>query len=137
MLLKDCCPKAFVANPATRLGTTTTAAAIHYTHYNTRHWHTGTRSIQLLYRAVLFTFVPTALELLFVCGVLGHTFSPLVGWLVMATFAAYFTWSVFMTQVGGWRGADCARSDCGVVLGVSCQSMTDWHLSGSLCWRML
>ncbi|KAF5840263.1 hypothetical protein DUNSADRAFT_17366 [Dunaliella salina] len=38
----------------------------------------GTRSIQMLYRAVIFTFIPTALELLVVCTVLARAFSPLV-----------------------------------------------------------
>lgn len=48
--------------------------------------NTGTRSIQMLYRAIIFTFIPTFLELLFVCGVLAQAFSPLVGGLVIATF---------------------------------------------------
>ncbi len=61
------------------------------------------RSIQMLYRAAIFTFTPTALELAFVCGVLAKAFSPLVGGLVLATFAAYVTWSIVMTSVR--RGA--------------------------------
>jgi hypothetical protein len=32
----------------------------------------------MLYRAVIFTFAPTALELIFVCAVLAKKFSPLV-----------------------------------------------------------
>jgi len=32
----------------------------------------------MLYRAVIFTFIPTALELLVVCAVLARNFSPLV-----------------------------------------------------------
>ena len=52
----------------------------------------------MLYRAVIFTFAPTALELLVVCCVLGSRFSPLVGALVLATFAIYSAWSVVMTQ---------------------------------------
>ncbi|KAJ9528985.1 hypothetical protein QJQ45_000551 [Haematococcus lacustris] len=59
----------------------------------------GTRSIQMLYRAVIFTFVPTALELLIVCGVLAKAFNPLVGGLVLATFGAYVAWSVALTQM--------------------------------------
>ncbi|GFH11909.1 ABC family transporter: mitochondrial ATM1-like protein, partial [Haematococcus lacustris] len=59
----------------------------------------GTRSIQMLYRAVIFTFVPTALELLIVCGVLAKAFNPLVGGLVLATFGAYVAWSVTLTQM--------------------------------------
>ncbi|GFH09187.1 uncharacterized protein HaLaN_04287 [Haematococcus lacustris] len=53
----------------------------------------------MLYRAVIFTFVPTALELLIVCGVLAKAFNPLVGGLVLATFGAYVAWSVTLTQV--------------------------------------
>mmetsp|Transcript_18042 Transcript_18042/g.50463 ORF Transcript_18042/g.50463 Transcript_18042/m.50463 type:complete len:853 (+) Transcript_18042:34-2592(+) len=59
----------------------------------------GTRSIQMLYRAVIFTFIPTALELLVVCTVLARAFSPLVGALVVLTFAMYVTWSVVMTRI--------------------------------------
>jgi ABC-type transport system involved in Fe-S cluster assembly fused permease/ATPase subunit len=50
----------------------------------------GTRSIQMLYRAVIFTFAPTALELIFVCAVLAKKFSPLVGvvhlWSMQSTY---------------------------------------------------
>ena len=59
----------------------------------------GTRSIQMLYRALFFMFGPTFLELMFVCGLLGKSFSPMVGLLVLATFSAYIAWSVAMTQV--------------------------------------
>jgi hypothetical protein len=63
----------------------------------------------MLYRAVIFTFAPTALELAFVCFVLGKAFSPLVGGLVLATFALYTTWSIIMTQVG--ESSVCVQGD--------------------------
>lgn len=58
----------------------------------------GTRSIQMLYRAVLFTFLPTAIELLFVVGLLANRFSPMVAVLVGCTFALYVSWTLSMTQ---------------------------------------
>jgi hypothetical protein len=59
----------------------------------------GTRSIQMLYRAVLFTFAPTFIELLFVVGLLANRFSPMVAVLVGCTFALYVAWTLSMTQV--------------------------------------
>ena len=59
----------------------------------------GTRSLQMLYRAVLFTFAPTALELVFVITLLATTFSPITAGLVAATFLMYVTWTLALTQV--------------------------------------
>ena len=40
----------------------------------------GTRSISMVFRAVVFTFIPTALELSLVCGILWQQFSaPVAG----------------------------------------------------------
>jgi ABC-type transport system involved in Fe-S cluster assembly fused permease/ATPase subunit len=61
----------------------------------------GTRSIQMLYRAVLFTFAPTFIELVFVVGLLGTRFSPMVALLVGGTFVLYVAWTIAMTQVKG------------------------------------
>ncbi|KAF6263058.1 ABC family transporter: mitochondrial ATM1-like protein [Scenedesmus sp. NREL 46B-D3] len=58
----------------------------------------GTRSIQMLYRAVLFTFAPTFIELVFVVGLLATRFSPMVALLVGGTFAVYVAWTLAMTQ---------------------------------------
>eukprot|EP00882_Tetradesmus_deserticola_P017533 GHRQ01018783.1.p1 GENE.GHRQ01018783.1~~GHRQ01018783.1.p1 ORF type:complete len:477 (+),score=203.35 GHRQ01018783.1:760-2190(+) len=58
----------------------------------------GTRSIQMLYRAVLFTFAPTFIELVFVVGLLATRFSPMVAALVGGTFALYVAWTIAMTQ---------------------------------------
>jgi hypothetical protein len=60
----------------------------------------GTRSVQMLYRAMLFTFAPTAVELVFVLAVLATQFSPITAGLVAATFVVYVTWTLAMTQVG-------------------------------------
>jgi ABC-type transport system involved in Fe-S cluster assembly fused permease/ATPase subunit len=77
----------------------------------------GTRSIQMLYRAVLFTFAPTFIELIFVVGLLANRFSPMVAVLVGCTFALYVAWTLSMTQVSTAGPADVCR--CGAQLGVS------------------
>lgn len=59
----------------------------------------GTRSIQILYRALIFTFLPTCIELLFVCGLLSSAFSPTVAALVGATFVVYVGWTMAVTQL--------------------------------------
>lgn len=64
---------------------------------------TGTRSIQMLYRAVLFTFAPTFIELVFVVSLLATRFSPMVAALVGGTFLLYVAWTITMTQVGRER----------------------------------
>jgi ABC-type transport system involved in Fe-S cluster assembly fused permease/ATPase subunit len=45
------------------------------------------------------TFLPTAIELLFVVGLLANRFSPMVAVLVGCTFALYVSWTLSMTQV--------------------------------------
>lgn len=74
----------------------------------------GTRSIQMLYRAVLFTFAPTFIELVFVVSLLATQFSPMVALLVGGTFLLYVSWTLTMTQVckcGGvvWVGGGCQQ----------------------------
>lgn len=75
----------------------------------------GTRSIQMLYRAVLFTFAPTFIELVFVISLLATQFSPMVAMLVAGTFLVYVTWTLTMTQVREKRSA---------------ASMNCWHRGG-------
>ncbi|GLI64414.1 hypothetical protein VaNZ11_007620 [Volvox africanus] len=58
----------------------------------------GTRSIAVLYRALIFTFLPTGLELGAVAALLASRFGPLLAGILGATFAAYVTWTVLMTQ---------------------------------------
>lgn len=52
----------------------------------------------MVFRAVVFTFVPTAVELVLVCGLLGRIFQPLVAVLVVATFVTYVLWTAQLTQ---------------------------------------
>ena len=59
----------------------------------------GTRSITMVFRAVVFTFLPTAVELLLVCGLLWRAFSWHVVAVVLATFVLYVGWTVKMTGV--------------------------------------
>ena len=59
----------------------------------------GARSISLLYRALIFTFLPTLVELCFVCSLLANAFSPAVAGLVGATFVFYVAWTLTLTQM--------------------------------------
>lgn len=54
----------------------------------------------MMFRAVVFTFMPTVLELGLVCTLLARKFRPAVAGLVLVTFVAYVTWTTVMTQVG-------------------------------------
>lgn len=58
----------------------------------------GTRSVAMMFRAVVFTFLPTAVELVLVCAVLARRFQPAVAGLVVATFVAYVGWTATMTK---------------------------------------
>jgi hypothetical protein len=59
----------------------------------------GAKSISMIFRAVLFTLVPTALELVAVCYLLARSFELQVWSLVIATFVVYFLWTVALTWV--------------------------------------
>ena len=78
----------------------------------------GTRSLQMLYRAVLFTFAPTALELVFVITLLATTFSPITAGLVAATFLMYVTWTLALTQVTRNGGLEAAKHSIRLDLGL-------------------
>lgn len=52
----------------------------------------------MVFRAVVFTFIPTAVELVLVCALLAKSFQPLVAVLVVATFIAYVFWTAQLTQ---------------------------------------
>lgn len=52
----------------------------------------------MIFRAIVFTFIPTAVELVLVCGLLGRIFQPVVAVCVVATFAAYVFWTAQMTK---------------------------------------
>ena len=58
----------------------------------------GKRSITMIFRAVVFTFIPTAVELLLVCGLLAKHVAPAFAWAVLLTFAAYIAWTVALTR---------------------------------------
>ncbi|KAL4520893.1 hypothetical protein Ndes2526B_g00075 [Nannochloris sp. 'desiccata'] len=59
----------------------------------------GARSIAMIFRAVVFTLAPTALELVAVCILLARSFRPTVSLLVVATFVAYTLWTVSLTFI--------------------------------------
>lgn len=52
----------------------------------------------MVFRAVCFTFIPTFIELVLVCGLLARIFQPLLAILVIATFCAYVFWTAKLTQ---------------------------------------
>lgn len=54
----------------------------------------GTRGTQMLFRAVVFTLMPTALELVLVCTTLGRLFNGAVVASVAVTFAIYVAWTL-------------------------------------------
>ena len=58
----------------------------------------------MIFRAVVFTFIPTAIELALVSWLLARSFSPSVAALVVATFVAYVGWTTLMTKVPGAHG---------------------------------
>lgn len=59
----------------------------------------GTRSVGMMFRAVVFTFMPTAIELILVCTLLAQRFRPAVALAVLVTFVAYVSWTTVMTKV--------------------------------------
>jgi hypothetical protein len=68
----------------------------------------------MLYRALLFTLVPTTIEFVFVVGLLWSRFSPMVAAVVGCTFAMYVAWTLSMTQVRA-RACLCVRARCVLV----------------------
>ena len=59
----------------------------------------GPRAIHQIYRAIIFIFVPTAVELVAVTYLLSKTFSPVVGGVIGVTFLSYCAWSIVLTQL--------------------------------------
>ena len=59
----------------------------------------GTRSVSMVFRAVVFTFLPTFMELALVCGLLWRAFSWHIPAVVLVTFTAYVSWTIHMTGV--------------------------------------
>ncbi len=52
----------------------------------------------MVFRAVVFTFVPTAVELVLVCFLLARIFQPIIAIMVVVTFAAYVLWTAQLTK---------------------------------------
>lgn len=52
----------------------------------------------MVFRAVVFTFVPTAVELVLVCFLLGRIFKPIIAVMVVGTFVAYVFWTAQLTK---------------------------------------
>lgn len=59
----------------------------------------GPRAIHQIYRAIIFIFVPTLVELLAVTFLLSQTFSPVVGGVIGVTFLVYCAFSIMLTQL--------------------------------------
>lgn len=57
----------------------------------------GTRAIAVMFRAIVFTFVPTIVELFLVATLLARSFNPIVAVLVVVTFVTYVAWTILMT----------------------------------------
>jgi ABC-type transport system involved in Fe-S cluster assembly fused permease/ATPase subunit len=57
----------------------------------------GARSVGMIFRAVVFTFIPTAIELVAVCVLLARAFSPKISYIVLCTFGVYTGFTVFLT----------------------------------------
>jgi len=57
----------------------------------------GARSMGMIFRAVVFTFIPTAIELVAVCVLLARAFSPKISYIVLCTFGVYTGFTVFLT----------------------------------------
>ena len=73
----------------------------------------GTRSVAMTYRAVVFTFIPTAVELVLVCWLLSRALHPGASLIVLGTFALYSVYTVqvrsrHVLPVGWGRQLDCA-----------------------------
>ena len=63
------------------------------------------RNVVNIFRAVVFTFIPTFVELILVCGLLATRVSSKVAGVVLLTFAAYVACTVQIT----WRAAESRK----------------------------
>ena len=59
----------------------------------------GTRSVAMVFRAVIFTFIPTFVELALVSALLWRAFSWHVVAVILSTFCCYVWWTMYMTGV--------------------------------------
>lgn len=58
----------------------------------------GTRSVYMIFRSLVFTFIPTAVELVLVCALLAKAFNALVAGMVVVTFLVYVTYTTVQTM---------------------------------------
>eukprot|EP00892_Ulva_mutabilis_P005128 jgi/Ulvmu1/2988/UM015_0028.1 len=71
----------------------------------------GTRSTQTLFRGIVFTLLPTGLELLLVCATLGRLFNGAVAAAVAATFAIYVAWTAHYIRMSAQVRKDLNELD--------------------------
>ena len=57
----------------------------------------GTRSVAMVFRALLFTFIPTIIELVLVCYLLWRSFSPICCGMILLTFLCYTMFTMKMS----------------------------------------
>jgi len=76
-----------------------------------RRLERGIRSVSMIFRAVLFTFLPTVVELVLVCAILWQTFSGYLALAVLGTFVAYVAYTASLTQVAADRRKEVNRRD--------------------------
>ena len=107
------------AKAGQRIGRAITATAFAHLHSMDVAFHTssrtgaltrvvdrGTRSVMTIFRALLFSFLPTFFELVLVCVVLFARFSIGYVGIVLATFAAFTAWTLSINDVMGRVRAD-------------------------------
>eukprot|EP00850_Spirogloea_muscicola_P003591 SM000014S00379 [mRNA] locus=s14:1014211:1019871:+ [translate_table: standard] len=71
----------------------------------------GKRSVTMIFRAVVFTFIPTAVELALVCGLLAKQISPAFAGVVLLTFVAYVAWTIALTKAAAASRKEVNRLD--------------------------
>eukprot|EP00271_Cylindrocystis_brebissonii_P011636 TRINITY_DN29520_c0_g1_i1.p1 TRINITY_DN29520_c0_g1~~TRINITY_DN29520_c0_g1_i1.p1 ORF type:complete len:886 (+),score=112.14 TRINITY_DN29520_c0_g1_i1:332-2989(+) len=71
----------------------------------------GKRATSMIFRAVVFTFVPTFVELVLVCWLLARQLSPAFAIVVLLTFACYIAWTILLTKASITRRKDMNNID--------------------------
>lgn len=86
----------------------------------------GTRSVAMVFRAVVFTFVPTVIELVAVCALLWNAFSGAIVGIVLAAFAAYVAWTIALTSLAASRRTEANRLD-GLATGKAVDALLNYE----------
>lgn len=55
--------------------------------------------MQMVFRIVVFIFIPTFVELVLISGILGASFGVEVAFIVAGSFLGYIWWTLQLTQV--------------------------------------